>query len=125
VTAALIIAPFLLFGSALAPTHEHQPDGDRSHAVVHSHFEPHPFDSHDSDGPEVDHPVERVIWLDGPIIHQTTYHLSQNAALVAAIFEHVPPSSSWSPTTSDDVAPVHGPPRRDSSLRGPPSARLT
>jgi len=121
VTATLVIAPFLLFGSALAPTHEHQPDGDRSHAVVHSHFEPHALDSHDSAEPEVDHSDERVIWLDSPIIPQTTYHLSQCAPLVAATFEDVPPSSSWSPTTSDDVAPVHGPPRPNSSLRGPPS----
>jgi hypothetical protein len=121
VASGLVIAPFLLFGSAFAPIHEHQLDGGHSPALVHSHFEPHHLDSaHASEGPEVEQGAERVIWLDSPVIHQTAYHLNLGPSLVAAIFDETPPDSSWSPTTFDDVAPVHGPPRRHSSLRGPP-----
>jgi hypothetical protein len=121
VASGLVIAPFLLFGSALAPVHEHQSRGEHSHPLVHSHFDVHHLESHEADGPEIEQEGEGIIWLDSPIIHQTGYHLSPDATLATAIFELIPSDSSWSPTPFDDVAPVHGPPRRDTSLRGPPS----
>jgi hypothetical protein len=124
VASGLVIAPFLLFGSALAPLHVHEPDAWHSHALAHSHLEPHHFESHEPEGTEVERGGERVIWMESAILPPTAYHLSPAPPLVAAIFEEIPLDSSWSPTTFDDVAPVHGPPRLAQSLRAPPISAL-
>ena len=116
----LVIAPFLLFGSALAPLHVHEGAAGHSHALVHSHFEPHHLESHESDDPEFEPRPERVVWLETSILSQAVYHASPEQVLVAATFWVVPATQSWSATPFDDVAPTHGPPRRDPSYRGPP-----
>jgi len=121
VTSALVIAPFVLFGSALAPVHAHEPQSGHSHAVLHSHFAPHHLESHDAECAEWEEGAEHIVWLDTTLVQQTAYELDPGPLLAAATFETIPPDSSWSPITFDDAAPVHGPPRRVCSLRGPPS----
>jgi len=120
VASGLITVPFLLFGSVLAPLHVHEPGAGHSHALVHSHFEPHHFESHHSEGAEFEQAAERVIWLENAILHQTAYHADPGPPLIAARFTAVPIVPSWSATPFDDVAPAHGPPRGQPSFRGPP-----
>jgi len=116
----LVIAPFLLFGSVFAPLHAHEQGAGHSHAVVHSHFEPHHFESQEPEGPEFEQGAARVIWLENVILHQTAYQVDPGLPLIAASFEAIPPETFWSATPFDDAAPVHGPPRRHPSFRGPP-----
>ena len=120
VTSGLVIAPFLVFGSALAPLHAHEPGAGHSHALVHSHFEPHHLESHEPEGAEVEQGAARVIWLESAILHGTAYQIYPPLPLVAARFEAMPPDAFWSATPFDDVAPVHGPPRCHPLFRGPP-----
>ena len=120
VASGIVIAPFLVFGSALAPVHAHEPGAGHSHALVHSHFEPHHFQSHEPKGAEVEQGAERVIWLESAIINQPAYQVDPGPPLISASFKAIPPETSWSSTPFDDVAPVHGPPRRHPSFRGPP-----
>ena len=120
IASGLIIAPFLLFGSALTPLHVHEPAAGHSHPVVHSHFEPHHFDSHEAEGAEFEQAAERVIWLENAVFHQTAYHANSGLPLLVASFDVPPDVPSWSATPFDEVAPVHGPPRSDLSFRGPP-----
>jgi len=75
VTSGLVIAPFLVFGSALAPLHAHEPGAGHSHALVHSHFEPHHLESHEPEGAEVEQGAARVIWLESAILHGTAYQI--------------------------------------------------
>jgi hypothetical protein len=121
VATVLVIAPFLLAGSALAPLHVHEPGAGHSHALVHSHFEAHHFESDQPEGPEFEQDEARVVWLANTVLHQTTYHLDPGLPLIAADLANIPDVPSWSSTPSDDVAPAHGPPRRHPSFRGPPS----
>jgi len=116
----LVIAPFLLFGSALAPVHVHEAVTRHSHALVHSHFEPHHFETHHPEGAEFEQGPERVIWLESAILHQTAYHADSGPPPIAARFDTIPAAPSWSSTPFDEVAPAHGPPRRHPSFRGPP-----
>jgi hypothetical protein len=118
--AGLVIAPFLLYGSSLAPLHVHEPDAQHSHAVAHSHFEPHHFESHESKGAELELGAELIVWLENATLHQSAYQGHPGFPLIAVPFEAIPKVSSWSATPFDDVAPVHGPPRRHPSFRGPP-----
>jgi len=120
----LVIAPFLLFGSVFAPQHIHEPGPGHSHAFVHSHFEPHHFESYAPEGAEFEQGAERVVWLDNAILHQTAYHTDPGAPLIATVFDGIPLIRSWSATPFDDVAPAHGPPRHYPSFRGPPLTRL-
>jgi hypothetical protein len=120
VASGLVILPFLLSVSALAPIHVHEPSADHSHALVHSHFELHHLDSHESETPEFEHGTQRIVWLENAILHQASYHADPGPLLITAAFDAVPLAASWSPTPSDDVASVHGPPRRHPSFRGPP-----
>lgn len=116
----LVIAPFLLFGSALPPLHVHQPAAGHSHAFAHSHFEPHHFKSDEPEGAEFEQGAERVIWLENAILHQSAYHADPGPPLIAASFNAISIVASWSATPFDDVAPAHGPPRGHPSFRGPP-----
>ena len=119
--AGLVVVPFLALASAVAPAHSHEADGAHRHAVVHSHF-----DAHDAgtvqghDRTEVEHDPERVVWLDSALVHALPYQLHPPPALVTDGAEPVGISSSWAVIACDAAAPVHGPPRRASSLRGPP-----
>jgi hypothetical protein len=118
--AALVIAPFLLSGSALAPLHVHEPGAGHSHALVHSHFEAHHFEPDQPEGPEFEQDEARVVWLDNAVLHQTAYHVDPGLPVVAADLTNIPDVPSWSSTPSDDEAPAHGPPRRHPPFRGPP-----
>jgi hypothetical protein len=120
VASGFVIVPFLLCGSALAPLHVHEPSARHSHAVTHSHFEPHHFESHEPEGVELEQEPERVVWLENAILHQPSYHIDPGPPLIAAAFDAILSLPSWSPTPFDDAAPVHGPPRRHPSFRGPP-----
>ena len=116
----VVIPPFLLFGSALAPLHVHKPAAGHSHAFVHSHFEPHHFVSHEPENPEFEQAPERVVWLQNAILNQASYHTDPGPLLIATVFNAIVFVPSWSPIRFDDVAPAHGPPRRHPSFRGPP-----
>jgi hypothetical protein len=116
----LVIVPFLLFGSVLAPLHVHESGAGHSHALVHSHFEPHHFESHEPEGAEFEQGAERVIWLENAILHQAAYHADAGPPLIAISFDAILAAPSWSATPFDDVAPPHGPPRSHPSFRGPP-----
>jgi len=122
IASGLVVAPFLLFGSSLAPLHVHESEAGHSHAVAHSHFEPHHLEAHDHDDAEIEQGGERVIWLDSAVLHQAPYQLSQAPACIAASFDSIAREISWSVTPFDDVAPVHGPPRGHPSFRGPPAS---
>ena len=118
--AGLVVAPFLTLASAVAPTHAHEYDADHAHAVVHSHFQPHE-QAHEQDGAEVEPGSEHVVWLDNAIIHTHPFQFDPPPPVVAGGFELVETASSWSVIAFNESAPVHGPPSRSSSLRGPPS----
>ena len=117
----LVVGPFLLFCSALAPLHAHEPgSAAHSHAVVHSHFEPHASGPHESDAPEVEPGAERVIWLDAAIVHSTTYQLDPVLPTIPVSVEPVAQERTWAATAFDEAAPAHGPPRDMIRFRGPP-----
>ena len=118
--AGLVVGPFLALAGALAPVHAHEREADHSHVLIHSHVQTHEA-VHDHDGTEVEPGSEHIVWLDSAIIHAVPYQLDPPAALVSDSLELVESPASWSSITFNASAPVHGPPRRGSSLRGPPS----
>ena len=118
--ARLVIAPFLLFGSALAPLHVHESGRGHSHALIHSHLEAHHLDAHQDEGPEFEPNAGRVVWLSSAILDTATHHIDPAHALIFNRFVTVVADTSWSTTAFESVAPAHGPPRRHPSFRGPP-----
>jgi hypothetical protein len=121
--ALFVVAPFLTFASALAPQHVHEPGLDPGHVTVHSHFGPHSVETRDlgnADGPEFDHDVDRVVWLESGILHESPQHSIAATIALPISQDVVQVDVSWSVTPFDDTAPVHGPPRRHASLRAPP-----
>ena len=117
----LIAGPLLVFCSSFAPLHAHEPGpAGHSHAVVHSHFEPHTIEAHQSDAPEVEPGAERVIWLDPAIVHPTTYQIDPVPPPIPVSFEPVARERAWAVTVFDEAAPAHGPPRDSTHFRGPP-----
>lgn len=123
--APFLIAPFLVFASALAPQHVHEPGSsdDRHHAVVHSHFAPHDHAGHHDDATEIEHDEVggHVVWLDSAILHQWPQRLAPAATALAISLDILAPVARWSVTAIDESAPPHGPPKLVRSLRGPPS----
>ena len=120
-TSGLVAGPFLVFCSAFAPLHAHEPGpAGHSNAVVHSHFEPHASGPHESDAPEVEPGAERVIWLDAAIVHPTTYQLDPVPPPIPVSVEPVARERSWAAAAFDEAAPAHGPPRDTIRFRGPP-----
>jgi len=124
--AVLIVAPFLTFASAMAPQHIHEPDpSDNGHAVAHSHFGPHDAESHHAGTtPEIEHDIdhsERVVWVDGAILHQSIDQATQVPPALPVCRESTPQTHHWSVLRFDDAAPAHGPPRATHLFRGPPS----
>jgi hypothetical protein len=121
-TAGLIVAPFLLVASALAPTHVHEPGPGHDHdrAVAHSHFAPHHVESHDPDDIEIEQDAEHVVWLDSSILHESPYKAASAPPSMPVAYETVVVEAHWSVTPFDDAAPVHGPPKSAALFRGPP-----
>ena len=115
-----LAACFLIFGSGLAPLHAHESDIPHSHAVVHSHFEPHHQLAHHDSEPELDH-GDHIVWLDMAVVHALPFQLGAPVAALTPIADPVTCSRCWSAIVFDDAAPPHGPPRRLASLRGPPA----
>jgi hypothetical protein len=124
-TALLLVVPFLTFASALAAQHVHEPGPGHDHAVAHSHFGPHAFDVHEFTATEIEHDIERVVWLDSPILHESSHQAAPIPPATPVNYEIVPAEMHWSATPFDDAAPVHGPPKRAHLLRGPPLPRLS
>jgi hypothetical protein len=122
VASRVLLAPFLVFATGLAPLHAHEPADDHSSAVVHAHFAPHEF--HDEQGPAFDHGAEKVVWLDSAIIHTVPYELASQAANVVGGFDLIVPATSSRLTAVEVAAPAHGPPRLGSQLRAPPASSL-
>ena len=110
VASGLVIAPFLLFGSALTPVHVHELAADHAHAVVHSHFEPHHLESDDADGPELEPAAGRLVWLNSAIREYPSYRIDPGPPITTAAFAAVVFAPSWSRIPFDEGAPVHGGP---------------
>jgi len=120
-TVPLLVVPFLVFGSGLAPMHVHESDISHSPALAHSHFEPHhPAAHHDDGKPEIEH-GEHVIWLDMAVVHALPFQLDSPAAVLTRVADAVTRARHWSVITFEDSAPPHGPPRSSVSLRAPPT----
>jgi hypothetical protein len=121
-TAIGVLAPFLTFASALAPTHVHEPEpGEHEHAVAHSHFAPHHLETHEAaEGPELDHADGHVVWLDSAILHESVHQAATIPPAVPVSYDAVQPDRGWAVTPFDDAAPVHGPPKAAVLYRGPP-----
>ena len=118
--AGLVVGPFVALACAFAPPHAHAHEADHSALLIHSHFQPHESTPH-PDAPEVEPGSERVVWLENAIIHANPYQLEPPLAVVVGNVELGEASAEWSVAASHESAPAHGPPRRASSLRGPPS----
>lgn len=120
-SAAVLLLPFWLFASAIAPLHVHEGDADgHSRVVVHRHFNPHESIAHETDGTEVES-GERTVWLDASIIQGAAFHLDAPLAVLTRVSE---PTQIWTPSwalTFDDGAPAHGPPGSSTALRAPPA----
>src|SRR5882672_1144640 len=110
-----IVAPFLTFASALAPTHVHEPGPghEHEHAVAHSHFAPHHLEAHDHDGegPEIEQGDEHVVWIDSPVSFESIHQADLIPLAVPVTYETVQVERHWSVTPFDAAAPLHGPPR--------------
>jgi hypothetical protein len=119
--AGLLVVPFLALASGLAPIHAHERETDHSHALVHSHFELHHQDADDHHGREIESDDGHVVWLDSTIFHAVRYQVDPPPVLVVAGIDSMAFTRSWTAIPVDPAAPIHGPPRRASSLRGPPS----
>src|SRR5713226_3750496 len=115
VAIALLAAACLVFSSVAPPEHIHEPDVDHPHSVLHRHFAPHHHD-----GIEISHSDGRAIWLDEAALQIATHEFAVPQAAPAANFELLPEPPRWLVRSLYDAAPPHGPPRRCTSLRGPP-----
>src|SRR5215831_17016007 len=104
--AAILLLPFCLFASAIAPLHAHEGDSDHSHVVVHSHFEPHQSISHETDGTEVES-GERTVWLDASMLHGVAFHLDASPVVLTRVSEPPPIWTLWSTVMFEDGAPAH------------------
>jgi hypothetical protein len=128
--AALVIAPFLTFASALAPQHIHEPEPGHGHdhPLAHSHFAPHDADHHhDNSVTEIEHDEAhhgQIVWTNSPILHKTAYRAANVLPAIPASNAGVQVELHWSVTPFDAAAPAHGPPRAAHRLRGPPTPRL-
>ena len=115
---ALLVGPCLALSSVAPPEHVHEADAHHPHSIVHRHFEEH---DHDHDGAEISHNDAHVIWLDEAALQIATCEFATPPAVPAANFEMLPEATRWVAKSLYDAAPPHGPPRRATSLRGPPS----
>jgi hypothetical protein len=114
---ALALAPWLVGASMMPREHVHETDEPHSHSVTHRHFE-----AHDHDGAEIEHGAGRIVWLeDGLALVHVPYQLTVPGMVVPAHFEACPDPKSWVVESILDGSPPHGPPRRYTSLRAPPS----
>lgn len=116
---SLVLVPYLAL-SALAPEHVHEADADHPRSAAHRHLQPHSAASHDSDHAQLAADDDHVVWLDGVVLHQSTYKFAAPAAPPIAPFELVPPPANRASPPDYDTAPPHGPPRACLSLRAPP-----
>ena len=106
----------------MAPLHAHESGTPHSHAVVHSHFEPHQQVVHHDDDRELElEHGERVVWLDVAVVHALPFQLDAPVALLTRVPDVVTCSPYWSAIAFDEGAPPHGPPRDIASLRAPPA----
>ena len=112
----LVLAPWLVLSSVVAPEHVHQADAHHSNPIAHRHFAPH-----DHDGSEVSHGEGRVLWLADLAVQQGTYQFAVTLGVVPTCYDALPNPTSWIVASTLDTAPPHGPPRTATSLRGPPS----
>jgi hypothetical protein len=121
-TARLLAIPFLTFASSLAPQHVHQPSRGQDHPIAHSHFAPHNASvPGKNDGTEIEHDIERVVYVDSSFLGASTIHISPALSATAISHETVCTLARWTVIPSDDFAPSHGPPKRHVLFRGPPS----
>ena len=84
-TVVPLAVSFLFFGSGLAPLHAHESDNPHSHAVLHSHFEPHhQLVHHDDRELELDH-GEHIVWLEIAVVHALPFELDAPAAILTPV----------------------------------------
>jgi hypothetical protein len=113
----LALAPWLVLAATMPPEHRHEADEHHSQSVTHRHFE-----AHDPDGAEIDHGEARIVWLDDSLaLALAPYQLTVPDAIVPAHFQPSPDLRGWIVESILDARPPHGPPRRYTSLRAPPS----
>jgi hypothetical protein len=120
--AVLLSTASVAVGSAFAPEHIHERDGQYQGATIHRHLAPHharalsePTHIDDDDD---DH--GQVIWLSATWRQAAAYH-GPSATTTAATWNGFAPSiTQWSAVVLDDAAPPHGPPRTACSPRAPP-----
>jgi hypothetical protein len=116
-----MLAPFVASGVRVAAEHVHEADAHHA-AFAHHHTTPHHIVAHghatSAEWDEDD--LDRVIWLDGSTVPALTTHIDAPLLVTPAAFNLTPDLAPgvWKPT--DAHAPAHGPPRAQSSLRGPP-----
>jgi len=116
---SLVLVPYLAL-SALAPEHVHEADADHPHSAAHRHLQPHSAASRDTDLAQLADDDDHVVWLDGVVLHQSTYQFAAPVAPPTARFELVPPPADPASPPDYDTAPPHGPPRACLSVRAPP-----
>lgn len=116
---ACALAPCVVLLPVVPREHVHEADRDHPNAVAHRHFE-----SHDHDGAEIEDDEGRVIWLDDAAIQPAAIELTIPLAALPTSFEGVTQPGRCVPTSLDEAAPPHGPPRPCLSLRGPPRLSL-
>jgi hypothetical protein len=119
VVLSLILVPYLGL-SELAREHVHEADADHPRSAAHRHLQPHSSASDDSHHAQFADHDEHVVWLDGVVLHQSTYEVVAPGALPILAFELVSPRAQWATLPDYDTAPPHGPPRACLSLRAPP-----
>jgi len=118
----------LVGGSLLPRVHVHLDADHEGHehstAIVHQHWEEH---GHESSGTEIEHGDHdgRVFFLDEHAIVSSASGADQSMALSVPIFFLAPAlQGDVRIRRIDSTAPSHGPPRRVTSLRGPPCLSL-
>jgi hypothetical protein len=118
-SSVVLSAAVLVTTSGLAPLHVHEFDDEHSHAVLHSHFDAHHAQPHDTDTPEIE-AIDHVIWLENASLNILPFQFGPCSAVLARAWEPVIPSRSWAVVAVAGSAPAHGPPRSIVSLRAPP-----
>jgi hypothetical protein len=107
----------MAFSLVIPPEHVHAADAHHSHAIAHRHLE-----EHEHDGTEIDHGEGRVLWLDRDLaLQQAVYQFTADCVAVPTHLHTTPELHSWMFVSILDAAPAHGPPRPNTSLRGPPA----
>ena len=118
---AVVLLPWQLAAMPAAPEHRHLALDDHDHTVVHRHFHAHHVAKHDASHAGLSTDDSNVLATANITVATPEFHLPFRSVVAATPFVSGAPSTASGIVSQASPAPIHGPPRTASHLRGPPS----